>query len=144
MRESAMVIWLQAVVFAGLAFLAIPHGHALELAWARIISGVVAVGLMLWLLLRVLPEVRLGDIARTLARPFVATGVMIVVLMAAERYLPLGLAPMLVSKIAIGAIVYPATVVALWHLSGKPDGSEAYVARNLGGALKAWQRRRNR
>jgi O-antigen/teichoic acid export membrane protein len=144
MRESAMVIWLQAALFAAIAFLAIPDAHALELAWARIISVAGGVGLMVWLLLRVLPGARLPDIARTLARPFVATGVMIAVLVAAERYLPLGLAAMLVAKIAIGAVVYPATVVALWHLSGKPDGSEAYVAQNLGDAIRAWRRRRNR
>ena len=144
MRESAMVIWLQAVLFAAIAFLAIPHGHALELAWARIIAGTGAVALMLWLLLRVLPEVRLGDMVRTLARPFVATGVMIAVLLTAERYLPLGLVPMLVAKVAIGAFVYPATILAMWHMSGRPDGSEAYVARILGDAIKAWRRRRDR
>jgi O-antigen/teichoic acid export membrane protein len=139
MRESAMVIWVQAAVFAAIAFLAIPDGHALELAWARIISGVGAVGLMLWLLLRVMPQVRMADVARTLARPFVATGVMIAALWLTERLVALAPAPMLAVKIVIGVVVYPATIVALWRLAGMPDGAEAYLARSARGAWEAWR-----
>jgi hypothetical protein len=94
---------------------------------------------MLWLLLRVMPQVRMADVARTLARPFVATGVMIAALWLTERLVALAPAPMLAVKIVIGVVVYPATIVALWRLAGKPDGAEAYLARSARGAWEAWR-----
>jgi len=126
-RQAAMLIWVQVALFAALAFIAIPAAHALELAQLRLLTVVGGLSLAIGLLRRVLPEVSLMDVIRTIARPLLATAAMAAALFAVGNTLALPLAGMLILKIGVGLLVYSLSILLMWRLSGKPDGAESYV-----------------
>ena len=101
--------------------------HALELAQLRLLTVVAGLSLAIGLLRRVLPEVSLMDVIRTIARPLLATAALAAALFAVGKILALPLAGMLILKIGVGLLVYSLSILLMWRVSGKPDGAESYV-----------------
>jgi O-antigen/teichoic acid export membrane protein len=100
-------------------------------------SGVAAIGLIEEVFYLVITFRHTGLRARDLAfgvwRPALATGVMVLVLLAAGLHQPgadEGLvwhAMQLAGTVLLGAVVYGATLLLAWIASGRPRGAETYV-----------------
>jgi lipopolysaccharide exporter len=93
----------------------------------RLLTVVGGLSLAIGLLRRVLPEVSLMDVIRTIARPLLAAAAMAAALFAVGNILALPLAGMLILKIGVGLLVYSLSILLMWRVSGKPDGAESYV-----------------
>ena len=63
------------------------------------------------------------DFVAVFWRPLLASAVMAIAVLGLESVMPGGLLR-LVASIAVGAFAYGATIMALWHLIGCPDGPE--------------------
>lgn len=133
----ALIVWAQIALFLIGAFALIPDADAGALAAIRL--GTVGIGLtvVFVLLLRNLGNLSLFDIARTINRPLIATGVMAGVLYQLDQTLSMAALPMLAVKITLGAIAYALTVVSVWALMGRPEGSESYVSAKAKSLLTA-------
>jgi PST family polysaccharide transporter len=99
-------------------------------AWA-VLAHAVALGLPItyWIVFRTTP-IRIGDVVEMCWRPVVACAVMYGVV----RVFLASLEPLLdvvqslgalLAASALGGVIYAATVVALWLLAGRPQGSES-------------------
>lgn len=107
-------------------------------AWALVLSAVVALAVHFWLIRRQLP-VTAKDIIGTLWRPSIGLMVMAALVFSADRAWPdeAGLLHDLIQTFALvglGALAYAGSVVLLWLLAGKPDGTE----RRIIGAAQEW------
>jgi PST family polysaccharide transporter len=96
-------------------------------------AGVVYIALSVWLLQRTLavsPRALLAPIRR----PFAATALMVMAVLAVGATFPLGLLPSagawssLVTRVAVGAAVFGASLYLIWRLEGRPPGIEQRLA----------------
>lgn len=126
-RYATLVHWCQIIVFALAAFILLPQGEALQIAWLRLAVVTVGLFLSIALLMRSLNNVRAGDIVRTVYRPLVGVCVMAFAVIFLSRHLHLPPLAALAVKVGTGIIVFPATVLALWLQAGKPEGAESYM-----------------
>lgn len=125
-RWSAMQTWLELALLVPLVWLA-TRSYGIEGA-AATRAGVSAamVPCMLFLTARA-GHARVGTLLHALARPLAAALTMAGVL-ATLPFDRLGhVVVILVAKIVVGALVYLATMAALWRAQGQPDGVESTV-----------------
>lgn len=78
-----------------------------------------------------------SDYFRAMWRPTAAAGAMALAIFAFNKLLPFAGAPRLGLDVVVGAVSYAAAVLALWTLSGRPEGAEADI-------LTLWRRGRAR
>jgi O-antigen/teichoic acid export membrane protein len=126
-RQSAALIWAQVVIFAAIAWICIPSGHALQLAGARLVASVSGLAIAAWFLRRALPDIGLGDMARTIMRPLLAVVAMVAALMLLDYATGLMSSFRLGAEVAVGAVTYCLAVLAVWRLQGMPAGAERYI-----------------
>ncbi|WP_321391020.1 lipopolysaccharide biosynthesis protein [uncultured Desulfuromusa sp.] len=129
-RYAAMVTWFQVFIFIVL-FITSNTSAAYEIATIRILSILIGFSLLIWLVMRVLPDLKLYEIIRTVIRPIIASLIMFFVVTGLNDYLTFNLEIVLFLKIFIGALVYFFSVLSFWILSGKPDGSEKYILKKV-------------
>lgn len=133
LRGLPSVIILPPSLIAGAYYLG-PIGAA----WALVLSAVVALAVHFWLIRRQLP-VTAKNIVGALWRPGIALAVMAALVFSVDRAWAddAGLVRDLVqtfSLVALGAAAYVGTVLLLWLLMGKPDGTE----RRIMSAAEEW------
>jgi lipopolysaccharide exporter len=133
-RITAISIWINVLVFGGLAYTVIPGNEALEIAWLRLIIVTAGVWLSCWLLIKTIPGLRFRDFVRSSIRPLLGAAAMAAVLSDRFNYFELPLAALVALKIGLGAVTYVATVLSLWWLAGHPPGAEAYFLKKCRGA----------
>lgn len=112
-------------------------------AWALVLSAVVTCAVNFGLLHRHL-QVSIAGLFTGLWRPLVAAGGMAGVLTAVKNRWPMqegliAILPQVAALVAVGAMAYVALVLALWVLSGRPQGAETRalgMARELGVRLR--------
>lgn len=126
-RSAALVNWLQVVLFAIGALLVLPGGDALQLASIRVVTVLAEFLVSLWLLIQTLNNVGVSDIIRTVLRPLLATGVMALAVISIGQAIQLAPLAGLIVKIATGMASFPAAIVLLWWVAGKPSGAESYL-----------------
>jgi O-antigen/teichoic acid export membrane protein len=126
-RLVAIVTWLLAlsVVATGLAG-AIWMG-AVGVAWAYLVSEALALAVMIWLIKRALPRVAKRLFTLTMLRPAAATLVMAAAVWTAALASGLDGLMGLMLQVGVGVVVYVGAVLALWVLSGQPNGLERRV-----------------
>ncbi len=127
LRNVALLAWAQVLFFALGAFMLVPGAGAVEIAVLRLVTVVGGLSLAIWLLMRALRNVTLGEILGSVFRPIFAAGAMAGAIVYGVSVTGLTLVPTLTLKIATGIIVYSATVLLLWWVVGKPKGAESYV-----------------
>lgn len=123
----AFISWGQVALFVIGAYALIPDANAWALAAIRLCTVGVGLVFVFWLLMRNLTNLSPFDIARTITRPIIAAGVMAGMLYQLDQGLAIAPLPMLAVKITVGAFAYALTLVSLWVLMGRPEGSESYV-----------------
>lgn len=127
-RINAAFIWLQVVMFGGLALTPIIERSALELAYLLLVVSAVALWAQFWLVARHVPILRVREILSESLRPLFASLIMALAITNLPAKLDdLSLMLQLATKISVGAAVYAFVISALWLLQGRPDGAERYI-----------------
>jgi len=105
-------------------------------AWAHIVAVIVTLPLSVMLISRDL-GLKVRDLVAEAWRPLVASGVMFAVVTTLRPHVDVETLPtaeavkLLALYVPLGAAAYTATIVGLWRLSGKPQGAEAALLRQL-------------
>lgn len=130
-RLLAVVTWLQFALLLWLVLLAFPASHAAGIAGIRLAVSVTGMLILLALVMRVMPTIRLLDLISSAWRPVTATGLMAMSLWYID--MPPTLSPpwLLLAQIALGASSYGFTLLALWRLSGCQEGAESFLLDKL-------------
>ncbi|HRD49367.1 MAG TPA: lipopolysaccharide biosynthesis protein [Candidatus Competibacteraceae bacterium] len=126
-RTIVIYSWIQVGMFATLAFLSIPHGGALQIAWLRLIVAVVGIVVFIWLLLRELKGLRLIEIFASVTRPLIGASIMAFSVVNITSIFDLQGKSLLVTQICVGAVSYSLSIMVLWRLAGCPSGAESYL-----------------
>lgn len=142
MSQVALIAWGQIGLFVLGAFAAMPQADAGNIALIRLATVGAGLGVVLWFLMRALPNIGLRNIIGTISRPLLAVGAMAGVLYEVNAMLALGPLPMLITKVVLGASAYIAAIVTLWRIAGKPDGSESYALGKLKVASTQFMKKR--
>jgi lipopolysaccharide exporter len=121
---SAIQSWVELAGLVPLLIVAVRWRGIEGAAMSRALIAVAMLPMMLWLVSRVCP-ISFVDLARALWRPL-ASGIVMTICLAV---VPLGMPTVLslAVKIALGAIVYIVSMVALWWLSGRSKGLESAI-----------------
>ena len=140
-KALALFTWMQVGLFATLVFWFFPGAGALQIAWLRLLVSGASDILFVALLLRLFAPLRLVDLLRGLVRPLLAVAAMVLTLTAFDMG---GLASTsatvaLLGKTLLGAAVYSSAVIALWWMSGRPDGAESFLLSCIHRALRKKQ-----
>lgn len=130
-RVQALFACLQFVVLAAFLTVAFPSSSAEDVARIRLVVTVGAVFAFLAVVLRTVPVLRFADIAASCWRPILAVAGMALVLHLLPKLPTTALTVQLIVAILVGAAVYPAILLLLWQLSGRPDGPERFLLTKL-------------
>jgi O-antigen/teichoic acid export membrane protein len=128
-QVSAILAWLELVLLVPLIVYSVHHYGIEAAAMSRAAVSVVMLPLMLYLASRVCP-IRMRDLTAAVWRPLAAGAFMVGGMMLPWEYSTV-LWIALVTKIALGTVLYLVGLVALWLLSGRPPGIEAAMIRRL-------------
>ena len=130
-RFTAIYSWMQVFVFTAGAFLLLPEGGALSIAWLRLAVAIFGIGFFYAMLKRVLKDLRSVEIVATIYRPLLAAALMSAAVIELDTLAHWGVFPLICAKIALGALAYTTGVVVLWSVAGRPPGPEAYLIKNI-------------
>lgn len=135
-RNTAILVWAQVVLFGLLVLLQGDAIAALDIALLRLATMLGGLGLSLWFLMRTLHNLRMVEVGRTIFRPLLASASMAFVVLYALDFSGLPVLVLLLVKTTIGALTYALAVLVLWWLAGKPEGAESYLLARFGGLRK--------
>lgn len=127
LRYAAVFHWSQLAFFVLMVFLIFPASGAIGIAWLRLLTVVAGLSLSVFLLTRVLPNISLANIVSVILRPLLGIMVMALAILGIDRLVGSNLMLSLTLKILTGAITYPAAVLLIWRIFGKPEGAESYL-----------------
>lgn len=126
-RKNALLVWVQVIIFAALAFVALPDVTPVEIARLRLTTVFLGLTLSLALLMSTLHNVKLTHILAEVYRPILGATLMAAALLQIDDFLsapPLGL---LLIKMSTGAVIYVVSVVIFWYVVRQPFGAETYI-----------------
>ena len=126
-KLAAYSSWFSVLLFVSLAMLAIPNGGATAIATLRLAVAAAGFLLFVFLLKREFPNLCTLEMLNAIWRPFVASAVMTIGLLAWPPAGGTASILELLIKITSGAIIYAACLVILWRIVGCPDGAERYL-----------------
>lgn len=127
-RRAVLINWTKVILFVTMVIFFLPATQVvISIAWIRVIAMCSGLFLSFWMLSRVLSNINLLDIARSILRPVLATVVMSLVLFLIDKFIYLSLFYALMIKIVVGLICYSTTILFLWWFAKKPDGAESYL-----------------
>jgi lipopolysaccharide exporter len=129
-RYLAFITWTQVSLFVAIASF-LPE-QPLAIAWLRLGLGVSGILLTFWMLIRVLPILKLHEVFRASVRPLAAACVMAAVITLLPFPIDFPLAVTLAVKVTLGALIYVGAVLGIWRLAGRPSGPESYLLNKLG------------
>ena len=125
MSQAVLLIWLQVVVFALMAWLIDTDEAAERMAMARFFAASFAVFATAFAVRRALVTVTLTSITTAVVRPFAGIlGMAVTITCVPAPFL--GVAQLLLWKILLGTGSYVAIVLALWWIVGRPTGPETW------------------
>jgi O-antigen/teichoic acid export membrane protein len=125
--HSVAILWLQVAVFGAAVWLALPLDNAGTIAALRVAVTVLGIAATAALLVAALAPLTLSALSGAVVRPVVATLLMTAALIELGKHLPFAPATVLIVKIALGVLVYAASVITLWKLAGRPHGAETWL-----------------
>lgn len=133
----AAIAWVQIGLFVFGAFVLVPQANPEALAMIRLATVGTGLAVVFWLLMRSLTNLTVRDIARTIARPLLAAAAMAGALHYLDQALTIGLLPLLITKIVLGAATYAAAIFTFWAAFGRPEGAESYALGKINAFLEA-------
>lgn len=129
--QMAAVVWVQALLFAAVALLALPQAGPEVLAALRLAALAAGLALQLALVQRALQGLHLRDMGAGLWRPALATAALALATVVLQQAWPAAGAARLALTCLLWALGYPLLLWALWRLCHRPPGGEAYLLRQL-------------
>ncbi len=130
-QATAISSWLIILLFVALAVLAIPEGGAMAIAQLRFSVAVFGFFVFIYLVKRELPGLRVSEMLAEIWRPCVASALMAVCLIGLPSLSGMPAIAQLLMKVALGALVFAMSLLALWRLAGCPAGAESYLLEKL-------------
>lgn len=130
-RVTATSSWMMILLFVSLAMLAIPQGGAMEIALLRLAVAALGFVVFMYLVKRELTGLRVREMLNSIWRPCAGSVLMAFALAVLPAMTGFPVTVQLLLKVALGAIVFAGTVLALWRLSGCPSGAESYLLEKL-------------
>ena len=127
LRNAAVIQWFQVIFFAVAVFLVFPNADAFHIALLRILTVLMGLFVSVWMLIHTLRNVRLLDIARSVLRPLLGTGVMALAVISISEVIQLAPLAELILKIVTGMLTFPTALMLMWWVAGKPEGAESYL-----------------
>ena len=138
-RELAVILFLEALAAIGAAYLLASGGAGIQaVAYARLAVATLALMRLVYLL-RSLRVINLLDVAMAWLRPVLAGLLMYVALWSWQQSVSLSAAMAILLGIPLGAFVYTATLLALWHLMKQPPGVEGALLQRLMARVAGWR-----
>lgn len=129
-RLNAMRVWMFALMLPPAALLGGLNWGAEGVAAGRMVVTALIVPVMFYSLTKVIP-VDWSDILKCVWRPFIATGMMTLVVSQAGTGGIGSAALRLVCDVGFGAVVFLLSLLALWSLAGRPAGAESTLIDQL-------------
>ncbi|MDT3670684.1 MAG: lipopolysaccharide biosynthesis protein [Aromatoleum sp.] len=132
-KAFALLSWAKTCAFVLMVLVTGVAANAADIAVMRLCAGLFGLVVTLWMVMRALENLRLAEIAGLVARPLlgsVAMAYVVDLLFGAAGDLPVLAA--LTLEIGTGVLVYSGTVIALWIVSGRPEGAESWLVRKAG------------
>lgn len=144
LRYAVLITWTKVIIFAAL-MVTLPIGSDVSnIGWLRVFSMSIGLFLSFWMLIRILQNLTFFDIARSIIRPLIGTGVMTLAIFGLAEVIDTSAiySPLvnLIMKVTTGLIVYPAVVMAMWWIAKKPDGAETYFLNKIKEALLKYRK----
>lgn len=127
LRNAAAIQWFQVMFFAVAVFLVFPNADAFHIALLRILTVLMGLFVSVWMLIHTLRNVGLLDIARSVLRPLLGTGVMALAVISIGEVIQLAPLAELILKIVTGMLTFPTALMLMWWVAGKPEGAESYL-----------------
>ena len=124
---TAINQWTMIALFLVLALFVFPEGGALKIAILRLCVAVCVLPVLMILIKRELPGLCGREILDSIWRPCAASVLMAVALYGLPSLTGMPWMMQLLLKVSLGALVYVVAVLALWYLSGYPEGAESYL-----------------
>ena len=124
-RASIVNCWFQVILFVGLLY-AIPTVNVIDIAWLKLASSALGLGMVFYQLLRAFPIVTILDLIRSSIRPLLGALAMSLALLNFPILID-SIWVLLTLKVLYGAIVYVAVVMVSWLILGRPEGAESYL-----------------
>jgi O-antigen/teichoic acid export membrane protein len=124
---GARIQWSRFAVFTAVIFLVAWLSHSvMAVVETRLIVSTLFIPSVIYAV-RHTTGVPARDYARAMWRPCVAAAAMALAIFAFDSVLPFAGAGRLVLDILVGAAAYASAVLALWRMSGRPEGAEADI-----------------
>jgi lipopolysaccharide exporter len=137
--RAATSAGLQWVRLAGLAGIVLPVAYYFKdletIAMGRFWATLLMTPTLFFTLAKAL-EIPIGEILMTLVWPLISGLMMALVVGGANMVIPFHGPPRLAIDITLGGLVFISSLMALWHLRGRPSGPEAQFWQRLHGLLK--------
>jgi lipopolysaccharide exporter len=131
MRLLAVTSWVQIILF-GVGLLFLHSGLVPErIAAVRMAAIMLTFGVSYWLVMRNIPGLTVAMLARGTGRPVLGCLAMVLALLLLQAEVPAPMVVMLAMKVVLGALIYVGTVLALWYVSGRPEGAESFFLDKL-------------
>ncbi len=131
-RMLAAVSWLQAGLFLFTAIILLPHAGANELALIRLAAVTVGSMTSIGIVLTQIKALSMRAFFGPLIRPLIAAGLMALLLHELQPMMssvvPWG---RLLIEVCAGGIMYTICILLMWVVTGKREGGEAYLIKNV-------------
>lgn len=130
-KVVAFAIWGQIILFILAAVLIIPTGGMEAVAFTRFVVSAIFTIILLFYTMH-LNLISVAGLLTVSWRPVVATSSMAMLLTFLGSYLPFSDIFILSIKVVVGVLIYCASLIFLWFLSGSPDSGEKYILDRMG------------
>lgn len=126
-KVTALNAWMQILLFVVLAVIAFPDEGAMTIAILRLFIASCGFLLLVYLVKRELPYLRMKEMLSSVWRPCMASALMVLVLLSIPVPERIPMIAQFLVKVFLGAATYAVCQLALWRLAGCPYGPEAYL-----------------
>ena len=129
-KYTAYIDVVRSVVSVALVYPAYVYGGFIGVAFTSIVITFLVM-VAYHFLLCFLTDITASDIVKDVGRSALASLIMYTVLGGLESQLLIGLLPMLLMKVSVGALVYTSSLYLLWFASGMPDSLESELVTTI-------------
>jgi len=127
-RSASLTAWVQAAIFiVGGTLLMVHYPDIMAIAWLRLASVSAGLVMAVWMLMHNLRNVRLREMAVNVLRPLLGVLAMGLAIYGIKHNLPMPPVATLLVTVPLGMLVYTVTVMAFWHLAGRPASAETFL-----------------
>ena len=124
----AVITWLKAILFLGIAVLLFPTSDLVEIAEIRMLVVAAGTAVLMGTVVTQIKVLGISDYFLPMFRPLLASGLMAFLLIQLHAEL-ISLSPIirLIIEVMAGCLIYVTGILLLWIIQSCPKGAEAYL-----------------